>query len=103
MKRKVLSCHSASVVTDPDSWYTIEGRIVGWLDTTDGSETMEKDVAVVDIDLYNGDPTESIRFALRLMINDYEIVKAADEYNVEIGDRIKFSTCRREQLEYAGL
>ena len=79
-----------------DVWFPIRGDVIGFLVKEDEVSTgMELDVMVV---------RDAVgRLWLRWIGNDWYLVGEGkdDKEQVGIGDRIQFTTCKREQLEYA--
>jgi hypothetical protein len=93
-----------------DDWIWVRGKIVGWLDKTEHGEYVnDQDIAVVLVQTWKYAGNESLNeprthvpvCILRWMGNDFNVIVALDEFNVNIGDIIEFRTDREEQEKYA--
>lgn len=91
-----------------DQWYLVKGTVIGWLSfSTDGGEGRE--IMVVQVSRLDDCPIQSrLYYQLRWIGNDFTLVKRHDHptemsEEVEIGDTVEFSTCWREQDNYAAM
>ena len=97
----------------PDMWYKVVGTVVGYLHSSDEQDSDEDHtVMVVLVEAIAGRFPEGPGlpvFVLRWCMNDWGLYREniVDKQKAEdgelIGLRIEFTTCEREQKDYATL